>query len=759
VLRSEVRARLDTNEPGRELEEEDWTRIAAALPGKSVRNCKNWWTRHGGGSQDRGPRRDALGSEGEGSGEADGSGSNGLPEMSVGRVQGHVSTPPSLRPTQEGTERGSTWWTAEEEAALLSRIAAIEEETGVKLGVPLAQHANWREIAAKLGRTVQACIRQHDRLTTSTPRTETDRWTRKEVDVLLSEVRARLGTVEPGRKLGEEDWTRIAAALPGKNVRKCQLCWKLHGDGSKGPQKMWTAEERAALISRVNAVKVGGVVHGASWSKIAEDLGRTVQACRWKYRQVSKRRPPQGWTKEEESVLRSEVRARLDKVEPGRELDEEDWTRIAAALPGKSVRKCKNWWTRYGDESQDEQKYWTAEESAALLSWFTAKRAGENRVEMRVTKGWNKIAEDVGRTVRACKVKYQQLVTRSSHPTEWTDEEMGALISTVQERLGLLGPGRKPDEEDWTKIASLVLKSTVTRTSRPDIWDEISKASSGKYSRLYLRNKWRRMKRRALIIRESWTEEERAKLAALVSGFADFEKPTAQEWREITKVVPGRSTASCKNFLAEVVVPGVRKSIAVTEKAKKAGAKWTPAEEASVVALVVKRGRDWAQGRRWTLITDALNGKRRRDVVEWWNSQSALASLPRVKDTWTAEEEDFLWTRVAEVGPAWDKIAGALPGKDGRDCMLCWMRLYNARWAWGGRSHREYRDHVNALVRQRKLKSRQTAEPPDPRVVTEPVEETPPQPHPHLMLSRRAARRKALSLFREQVKHAQRKGG
>lgn len=101
----------------------------------------------------------------------------------------------------------------------------------------------------------------------------------REVDDACSHVSAVQDALlrEAVRKLGKDNWKRVAETFDDRTDVQCQQRWtkNLNPNLVKGP---WTAEEDAKVIELVN-------IHGAKkWSLIADHLpGRIGKQCRERF--------------------------------------------------------------------------------------------------------------------------------------------------------------------------------------------------------------------------------------------------------------------------------------------------------------------------------------------------------------------------------------------------------------------------------------------------------------------------------------------
>jgi myb proto-oncogene protein len=142
-------------------------------------------------------------------------------------------------------------WTAEEDAKLTEAVTEFGSD--------------WAAVAAMIpGRTSRHCRLRWTKFLD--PDVSTGRWTRDE-DAKLT------GTV---KKHGGNNWTAVAALVPGRTNKRCRQRWVDSLDPVISTGK-WTAEEMAKLTEAVTE-------RGSDWVRVAVLVpGRTNSQCsrRW----------------------------------------------------------------------------------------------------------------------------------------------------------------------------------------------------------------------------------------------------------------------------------------------------------------------------------------------------------------------------------------------------------------------------------------------------------------------------------------------
>jgi hypothetical protein len=220
----------------------------------------------------------------------------------------------------------------------------------------------------------------------------TGRWTLEEDAKLTSAV-----TKTCRKKHGKEqriDWVAVAALVLGRTNTQCRCRWRdgFDTDRTTGYTGKWTEGE---FIKLKKAVETHG---GKNWGAISALVpGRTKKQCwnRWKdvfnpnIVTVSGRKGR--WTAVEDSRLMVAVRKHGGKK----------WHGIAAMVPGRAEKQCRDRWNDFLDPSigavSGGKGKWTAAEDSRL----------HNAVRTHGGKDWAAIAALVpGRTKRACGARW-----------------------------------------------------------------------------------------------------------------------------------------------------------------------------------------------------------------------------------------------------------------------------------------------------------------------------------------------------------------
>ena len=76
----------------------------------------------------------------------------------------------------------------------------------------------------------------------------------------------------------------------------------------------------------------------------------------------------------------------------------------------------------------------------------------------------------------------------------------------------------------------------------------------------------------------------------------------------------------------------------------------------------------------WDRVADALPGRTARQCRE-----RCKHYLSGRQAAWTAEEDDFLWQKVAEIGPKWTRISALMANRTDYQAKTRWKHLYRLR--------------------------------------------------------------------------------
>eukprot|EP00935_MAST-01C_sp_MAST-1C-sp1_P001915 g1915.t1 len=157
--------------------------------------------------------------------------------------------------------------------------------------------------------------------------------------------------------------------------------------GPRVARRFWTPEEDAALRRAVDQI---GPRH---WKSIAEMIpGRNHIQCIQRWKKVLDPSLRKGtWTKEEDESLR-QAKATCTST---------NWSQIAAAIPGRCGKQCRERWTTFLDP-KFKHTAWTEEEDATLLDchqrvgnqWSLIAKSLPGRSQVRVRDRFKKLCRN-----------------------------------------------------------------------------------------------------------------------------------------------------------------------------------------------------------------------------------------------------------------------------------------------------------------------------------------------------------------------------
>jgi hypothetical protein len=423
-------AKTCKTECGKEINK-DWVAISALVPGRTRMQCIMRWQNAFDQKIDRASRRTGKWTKDEANKLKDAVQMYGSKDWAkiVAQVPG--------RTIKQCTSR----WFSDSNPTIVVVTAgrkvrwSPDEDNKLKDAVQM-QHGgkDWDAIAALVpDRTKKQCATRWDSITTNDridPEAgryrRFDPWTTDEDDKLKDSVKMHCG----------KDWAAIASQVPGRILKQCKSRWHdvlKEGDCATGRSGSWTIDEDKKLR---HAVELHG---GKDWEAItALVAGRTKKQCasRWhaNLKKVTER--PDTWTTDEDNKLKDAVQMH------GAETGAENWSAIAALVPGRAENQCCRRWNDALDPNMDRMGKWTEDEDVKL----------KESVEMHGGKDWAAIAELVpGRVGKQCWSRWRDFldpdVDREIGRTGyWTKDEDDKLKDSVE----LHG------SKDWAKIAKLV---------------------------------------------------------------------------------------------------------------------------------------------------------------------------------------------------------------------------------------------------------------------------------------------------------------
>jgi uncharacterized protein (DUF2237 family) len=318
-----------------------------------------------------------------------------------------------------------------------------------------------------------------------------------------------------------KNWNTIAAMVPGRTKSQCNNRWRYGLDpsialpaGSTGTGT-WAEDEDLKLTT---AAQIHG---GKDWAAIAVMVpGRTKIQCNKRWHNaldpsIALTAGSTGaWTEDEDLKLKAAVQTHGGK----------NWNKIAALVPGRTKRQCRDRWHSALDPSvaptAGRTGTWTVDEDLKLKA----------AVQIHGGKNWNAIAAMVpGRTKNQCNKRWHNYFDPSVAPTAgrtgtWTEDEDNKLKVAVQMQGG----------KNWNAIAALVPGRTKHQChSRWRYALDPSMALTAE-------------------ITGTWAEAEVLKLKAAVQMHG------GKNWNKIAALVPGRTVnQSCQSRWHHALDPSI----------------------------------------------------------------------------------------------------------------------------------------------------------------------------------------------------------
>jgi antitoxin (DNA-binding transcriptional repressor) of toxin-antitoxin stability system len=580
-------------------------------------------------------------------------------------------------------------WAPEEDAKLNSAFMnSRKKKSGTEY------KTDWAAVAALVpSRTTQQCLdRWRHALAPRIDRSNrrTSAWVEDEDMKLKDAVQTHCGN----------NWGAISALVPGRTIAQCRNRWRDALDPSvdreDGRTGTWVEDEDEKLK---DAVQMHG---GKNWGAIAALVpGRTRNQCyvRWNDHLDPSIDPTMvragKWTAVDDDKLKVAVQTHGGK----------DWAVIAALVPGRAKRQCRDRWRDVLhpniDLANERTGKWSEDEDIKL----------KDAVQTHGRKNWGAIAALVpGRTNNQCRNRWHHFLDPSIDPTtvragKWTAVDDGKLKDAVQTHGGkdwpanaalVTGRSRKqcwsrwndfldpnidrtPERTGkWSKDESSKLKDSV-QTHGGKNWDAIAALVPFR-TKEQCKNKWRADRKICYHVLDpnidqsnertgKWGEDEDIKLkdAAETHG--------RKNWSAIAALVPGRTHNQCRIRWNDHLDPSIDPTTA------RAG-KWSAIEDKKLEdALLTHGGKDWA------VIAALVPGRTRKQCWSRWNAflDPSIDRTPERTGKWSKDEGSKLKDSVqTHGGKNWDAIAALVPGRTKELCKNKWRLVKRQRYGAEG---------------------------------------------------------------------------
>ncbi|KAI7881038.1 hypothetical protein K492DRAFT_177446 [Lichtheimia hyalospora FSU 10163] len=411
---------------------------------------------------------------------------------------------------------------------------------------------------------------------------ETRVWTEEEHDLLLRR------TILYG-----QDWSKVAEGIPGRSAIACRRKWHQQLDPSIKSRGYWdwSDEETCILWRRLYA-------HGGHWTKVREALpGRNVDMCFYKMNKDLRRLRhvlgDQVDIRNDENRLEWRTRVAslmcqwIDK-DPQLALDasgslvirremwttdqikllkdatlttppttDQDWEHVAATI-GKPIEECKDRYNKLQLGHKLHRKPWTEQENEKLMELVD-----------KHGQCWERIARDLpGRSINSCYIHWHRLQQSGS---DWKKGRFS------KEESALLEEGVSMFGSNWVAIANTYLPERTPRQCAQH-WHTLMHTQSGPWS----------------------SEEDTALQFAIEQHLVHHDDSDDTQWKNIARLVPGRSVTQCRNRWFKVLKPGIKKG------------RWSAEEKMQLVEIVEhsKQGKEDGTSVDWKSVAKELGNGR-----------------------------------------------------------------------------------------------------------------------------------------------------
>ncbi|KAJ2308669.1 hypothetical protein IWW55_000298 [Coemansia sp. RSA 2706] len=197
--------------------------------------------------------------------------------------------------------------------AEMRQLKALVDEYGqdwVQIGQTM-------DVTPEKARQIWDQYQQHSKLTKG--------WTSRELDILRECIRDGIGSAEASRRIGTK-----SQSVCYLKMRQVKLAGKFNDSTEEktANKLLWTSGDEARLLHLVTLYDPRAI----DWATIAGDLGRAVNACKLRYRQLRKQRKPKLAAEHADAVSHA-VKKQYTQHQSV------DWARVSESV-GLSEREC-----------------------------------------------------------------------------------------------------------------------------------------------------------------------------------------------------------------------------------------------------------------------------------------------------------------------------------------------------------------------------------------------------------------------------------
>ncbi|KAA1473425.1 hypothetical protein DENSPDRAFT_274332 [Dentipellis sp. KUC8613] len=182
----------------------------------------------------------------------------------------------------------------------------------------------------------------------------------------------------------------------------------------------------------------------------------------------------------------------------------------------------------------------------------------------------------------------------------------------------------------------------------------------------------------------AWTaaEDDILRAAAAKSG-------KKSNWKEVSRLLPGRSNKSCRKRWVHSLNPALRRG------------RWTAAEDALLLSAIE------AHGTFWWKVAMHVPGRTDDQCAKRWKEKldPSISHAP-----WSPEEDQILLAAHESLGSQWNSVAAQLPGRPAVHCRNRFQSLQRSAASGSSKNADDPSSHLHSPVILEASTSRTTNE-------------------------------------------------